>query len=187
MTTRHSQLSTLFTPDEPFTAASDWFLDRADRQYIDEQIRALQTQAVYSLRGQITTEVMLHSSSATGAVGDCVCSVAVHAVEDDPLLAVRYVTRAISASGQIGDAGLVLGVLVTPGIPGAFARIAIEGIVGSQITGLASIGSHGPVKLNTTTGRCQRTPGVAFASGDYPVGFLDSGGNLTLARGFVIP
>lgn len=177
-----SSLSTLFTPDSPVALVANWFLDKADRQRIDAQILACQEQITYSLRGQITTQVMLHSSSAAGAVGDCVCVAAATSTESDPLTDIRYATRADGAA--IANAGVVLGVLATPAAPGAMARVIVEGIVGPSITGLAA-GVPGFVKLNTATARCQRVG--SLASGLYPIGFVDFFGNLTLARGLIIP
>ncbi len=178
-----SSLQTIFTPDSPVTLVADWFLNKADRQRIDAQILACQQQIAYSLRGQTTTQAMLNaSSSSAGVVGDCVCSAVLPATESDPLTAVRQVARAGSA--QVAQAGMVLGILVTPAAIGGYGRIALDGIVGSAITGLA-LSNAGPVRLNTTTRRCERV--AAFASGDYPIGYVDTAGNLSLARGLAIP
>lgn len=178
-----SSLKTLFTPDSAVTLVADWFLDKADRQRIDAQLLALQELATYSARGQLTTQVLLSTtSSADGALGDCVCAATIAATESDPLTAVRQVLRADAV--RIAAAGIVLGILVSPTAIGAYGRVALEGIVGPSVTGLAA-GAAGPVRLNLSTRRCERV--ASYSSGDYPIGYVDAAGNLTLARGLRIP
>lgn len=176
-------LATLLTPDSPVQLSADWFLDRMDRQYIDDQIRTIQAYlASLVLRGQHATWVKLDASSAPGQAGDCVCSAStVAATEDDPTTAIRVVTRALA--GPMATSGLVAGIMLTAGAPGSMVPIATSGIIGPSITGLAP-GSSGNVKVNTSTARCQVG---ALTSGSFPVGHVDSVGNLSIARGLSIP
>lgn len=180
MTVR-SVLATLFTPDSPVALVANWFMDKTDRQYIDSQILSLQTLLTNSLRGQHTTWAQVHSSSGTVAAGDCLCTAAQAATEDNPLLANRYVTRALGV--PIGLSGLVLGVALTASPPGGWVLMATGGIIGPSITGLAAGGS-GSVRLNTATARCLRGD---ITSGYYPIGWVDNVGNLSLARGLITP
>lgn len=179
--TLRSALATLFTPDSPVALAANWFVDKADRQYLDDQIRSLQTLLTYSLRGQTSTWVLVHASSATVAVGDCLCTAAQAATEDNPLLANRYVTRALFT--PLGFSGIVLGVALTAAPPGGWVRMATGGIIGPSITGLAAGGS-GSVRVEPTTARCLRGD---ITTGYYPVGWVDNVGNLSLARGLIVP
>jgi len=176
-------LATLLSPDPPVQLNANWFLDKVDRQYIDDQIRTLQIYLSSALlRGQHATWVKLDPSSAAGQAGDCVCSAStVAATEDDPTTAIRLVTRALAS--PMATSGLVAGIMLTAGAPGTLIPIATSGIIGPSITGLAS-GSSGNVKLNTSTARCQLG---ALSSGSFPIGHVDSVGNLSIARGLSIP
>lgn len=178
-----SFLATLLSPDPPVQLNADWFLDKADRQRLDDQIRSLQAHAADShLRGQHATWAIVHGSSPAGAAGDCLCVAPSVATEDDPDTALRYVTQATTT--PMSTAGIVLGVALTAYTPGSWVRMATGGIIGPGITGLAA-GSNGPVRLNLSTGRLLRV--ASLASGNYPVGYVDSVGNLSLARGLAIP
>jgi len=179
-----SALASLFSPDPPVTLNANWFVDKNDRQYIDQQIQAIQAHlSSMVLRGQHCTMVQLHSSSAACAAGDCLSAHSFAATELDPTTDIRFAERSVIGAGA--SWGAILGIAMTAASPGGWVRVALDGIVGPTITGLA-IGSSGRVKLNTSTARCQRIGG-AFASGDYPVGWVDLAGNLTLARGIIIP
>src|SRR6478752_5751748 len=173
MATR-TKLATLLTPDSPIALAATWFLDRLDRQYIDDQIRTLQYYVVGSARGQIVTTAVLNTSSAAVAVGDCLCLANRSASESDPMTDTRYVTRAVTAS--MANAGVVCGIALTAASPGGQLRMAVGGIVGYPIARPNNSGAQ-PVRVNLSTGRCQAV--ASLFAGDYQVGFCNQFGDVT--------
>jgi hypothetical protein len=146
------------------TFASNPAAIRQYRSYLDSQILGLETHVVQSLVGGVTgTIVPVASSSGPISVGQWVCSTG------------NGVVPALAAA--LATAALPLGIALTPGAAGGLVRIAMGGLVPSQVTGLAS-GSALYGVLNTSTGFTVATAAPSLT--DYPVGAIDASGNLSV-------
>lgn len=177
MTVQTSKITEALEVDDPLALTANYFLSAEDRQFISSQARGMQAHLVRSLlRGQIGTFFKLAPTSAALQPGDCFCSASLESSEEAPELGVRYVTLATPEALEL--AGVVAGVALVAVNPGGWARGATDGIIGRQITGLATE-AHGPVRVSAA-GRCERVD--AFSEGDFPVGYADQQGNLTLDR-----
>lgn len=166
-----SKITTDLAVDAPLTAAELATFGPADRQKIDDQVRGCEQHLVDSLlSGVVCTWVDLVGSSDPVQAGDCGVS-ALNATSP------RAMTRLDSSS--IGDAGGVHCVFLYAAAPGSRVRAAIAGRLPPSITGLSALA--GVAVANPTTGRIVRQP--AALPSDYPVGIVDSAGNLTLLLG----
>lgn len=164
-----SKIRTARQVDDPVKLTASWRMNAAERAFIDEQIRATEQHVVDSLvNGLIATWAILDTSSAAVAAGDNVCSAS---------NALGTVTRATAAA--LGFAGAGAGVVLRAAAPGSPVWIAQLGRIlqSTSITGLA-VGAQGPVRINTTTGRLEKV--AALTTADYPAGYVDSAGNLSL-------
>ncbi|HEU4729982.1 MAG TPA: hypothetical protein VFT22_18925 [Kofleriaceae bacterium] len=153
--------------DPPVQLDAKFRYDINDRAYLDGQIRAVEQHLVDLVIGGTTgTWFFLDSGSAAVVAGDCVCSAAINSSP-------RNVTKAVAAA--LASAGCVLGVVLVAASPGSFVKVATGGTLPSTLTGLGAA-SAGPVRVNTTTARCQAVS--PLGSADYPVGTQDAQGNL---------
>jgi Ubiquitin-activating enzyme E1 FCCH domain len=140
---------------------------RQYRAYRDSQIRGIQKQIIDSLLSGLTgTWMQVDPNVAQVSIGQWVCSAGTVAAT---------VTLALAAA--IANAGQPLGIALTAGAPGGWVRVAQLGKVPPSITGLIA-GSLPYACVNTTTGYTQGKS--SLASTDYPVGTVDTAGNLSL-------
>ena len=87
------------------------------------------------------------------------------------------VTKAVASA--LANAGGVYGVVIsTSGAPNTSIKVAIAGTLPPIATGLGL--ASGPVRCNTTTARLERV--ATLAGADYPVGYADAAGFVTLLR-----
>jgi hypothetical protein len=164
-----STITTQRTVDPPVQLTADYQLDATDRRYLDDQIRGTQQHLVESLiNGQIASWWELSGSSDPLLAGDVFCAYG------DPTG--RIVTKATAT--PLGAAGRALGIALIPAAAGASVRGIVLGTVEAAVTGLAA-GAAGAVRVNTTTARPERLAG-GFTPGDYPLGFVDASGTLSL-------
>lgn len=118
--------------------------------------------------GNVDYPYAIDAASAAVAVGDCLC-----------ITSTGTVTRAVLAALNLS--GAVLGVATTAGTSGQTINVKESG----QLTPAQSgVSSFGPVRCNTTTGRLEQV--ASFSSGDYPVGFSNASGYVTMVRGIVL-
>lgn len=158
-------------PDQPVTLNAGYQLDATDRRFVDEQIRQIQTMlAALLVAGRQGTYFELDASSAAVAAGDNVC------VSPNSTTA-QVVTKATGAALSI--AGRPCGVVLEGAQPGTKVRVATFGTLPPSVTGLGA--SQGLVRVNATTARCEKV--TLLSGGDYPVGYVDTAGNLTLGLG----
>lgn len=137
-----------------------------DRALIDEQIRATQQHVVDDLiNGTIATWFLLDTTSAAVVAGDVIVNAS------SPLSTVTKAT-----TGALALAGGGIGVVLAGATPGSPIRVAVFGQVAPSVTSLAA--ATGMVRINTSTGRLQKV--TSLTAGDYPAGFVDNQGNLTL-------
>ncbi len=166
-----SKIQTELKVDDPKNLPSGYTFDANDRRYMDNQIRETQRHIVTSLlNGAHTSWPYLSSSSAAVIEGDVVCSAA-----DSDIDGIPVVTKALS--GAISDAKAVYGIVVTGGSPNTRIQIAFSGVLPASITGLDE-DDPGAVRLNTSTARCQKV--TSFSETDYPIGTVNTKGNLTI-------
>lgn len=167
-----TKILTDLQPDDALAQNSASFT-ASDRQFIDTQIRGCQQHlATLVLNGVHATYVKVDAGSATLAKGDVVCLGA---------SALGYPTVKLANSAALAVAGSAFGVALLAAAPGSYALLAIGGLVGPSITGLAA--TAGVVRVSTA-GRPERR--ASFAAGDYPLGTVDSTGYLTIARAAVV-
>jgi hypothetical protein len=170
-----SRLKSLLQPDNPLSLSSKYQLDRVDRQYIDTQITSIQSLMVQGqLRGQLGSWFRTLSPLQPG---DAVCSGPAEANESEGVATLRSCT--LATPDAVASAGRVLGINTVAAPSGAMVFIAMGGVLGRAIHGLA-VGSQGPVVL-ASDGRAQKV--TAYATGDVPIGHVDGYGNLTLQPG----
>jgi hypothetical protein len=165
-----TKLKTDLTVDDPVVLTAGYQIGSAeDRRGIDDQIREAQELLVTGmLRGQLCVHFFLSPESPALATGDAFqVSATETASETDPLKALRYVRK-------YDGTGVLLGLSSTAVAPGGKIRGICGGIVGPDITGLP-VNNAGPVTVNTTTARCERSD-VATSL----VGTIDARGNLAL-------
>jgi hypothetical protein len=157
--------------DPPLNMGAGYAFSNADRREIDDQIRGCEQALISSLlKGVHATYFRLSGSSAGVMPGDNVCAASVNNSNE------ATVTKAVAA--DLANAGVSTGVVVTAASPGGFVLVAVGGMIGPLVTGLAT-GAQGPVRVNTTTGQCELC--TAYSPFDYPVGTVDSAGWLVLA------
>jgi hypothetical protein len=165
-----SDLLTTLLPDDPVVLGAGYYPNQADRRFIDNQIQALQTAVTGELlNGIVSTHYTLSGSSVAVTAGDLVCSAA-----SVQLNSISVVTKAVLAA--LTDAPSVLGIVLEGAAPGGRVKVAICGMIPTNITGLAA-GAAQFVICNTTTARCESAASVTGT--DYPVGTIDTVGNLS--------
>lgn len=151
--------------DAPVIQDADYEFDTEDRAYIDAQILAIQQLILQALLLNLNaTWFTLDGSSAQVAAGQPVCAAANENVS---------VTLATDAA--LAAAGGCKGVAITGAAPGAKILVAQSGLLPASLTGLAQ-GSAGPVKA--TAGALEQV--ATIGAGDYPVGYVNAQGVLTL-------
>jgi hypothetical protein len=164
-------IGTQLAVDPALVMDANYKFARADRRYIDDQVRAIEQLIVDNLiNGHHASWFNLDGGSASVIAGDTVCNASVAGG--------GLVTKAVAAA--LGPARSIAGVVLTAASPGSKVLVAIGGILSNSITGLAS-GLSGFVKVNTTTSRCERVAG--FSNGEVVVGTVDAVGWLNIALG----
>jgi len=110
---------------------------------------------------------------ASGAIakGQCVC------------LATGGLTVTLATSAALTATGAVLGVATTAGTAGQSIIVNVEAMVPNSVTGLGA-GTAQPVRVNTATSVLQRV--TSFGTSDYPVGYCNTAGDVTMVRGIVV-
>lgn len=93
------------------------------------------------------------------------------------------VTVLAATSANLALAGAVLGVATQAGTGGQTITVAIESMVPNSVTGLGS-GAATAVRCNTTSGLLERV--ASFGTSDYPVGYCNAAGDVTMVRGIVV-
>lgn len=163
-----SRLLQDFVADDPLVIDANYKFGKADRQYIDAQIRMIQTALVEALiKGRNGSWFDLDMDSATVRPGHVVCSASTASG-----------TVTLCTAGAVANAKLALGVVVTAAAPGSKVFIATGGLLPPSITGLAAA-SPGFVRVNTTTGYLERV--ASYAGGDIALGSVDAAGWMNLA------
>lgn len=156
--------------DEPLAMAAGYQFDRADRRYIDDQVRGCEQHLVESLlSGVIATWFRVAPEQETGlAVGDVACAAAQSATRSRDVV--------LATSANLSAAGGAAGVVLVAASAGAYVLVAVGGILSAGVTGLGP--QPGAVRVSST-GRCERV--ASLAAGDYPIGMADAAGNLLVA------
>jgi len=162
-----SVFASQLTVDQPVTLAAIYRMDDIDRRYIDTQILACESfLSTCVLSGTSDTYVTVDGSSAAIGVGKLVC-----------LASTSGGAVTLANAAALTNAGCVLGIARTAGVGGQKIRISRGGVLPATITGLPS-SSPGLVRAHTANGTLEVVG--SFASNDYPVGYVDNAGNLTL-------
>jgi hypothetical protein len=152
--------------DDPVELDASYTFSRTDRALLDEQIRALEQALLDAglILGPGTYHTIDGSSSALLA-GDVLC-------------VLSSGTNAVKATeANLAASTVVLGVLLENTQPNTSGLVRKFGLVPREITGLAA-NDAGPVRLNMTTGRCEKVS--ALSSADIPLGFVNTAGVLIL-------
>lgn len=159
--------------DPALVQSAGYRMDSNDRAYLDAQNRGVQQHLVDSLiRGVVASWFQVHGSSAELAPGDVFC------LAGSSSAGVPLVT--LATSGALATSFAPMGVALMAAAPGAKVRGAVAGVVPAAITGITS---GGRVRVGAD-GAAELIGGVGYESADYPLGFADASGNLTLhARG----
>lgn len=166
MRTYQSAIANDLEPDDPIVIDAEYQFSDADREYIDDQLRATQ-QAVADnvLNGIHTTWVMLDQDSLPVQAGHGIC-----AAGTSP----QYVTLATPTA--LSNAGSAMGVAMQAGSPGSMIRVAVAGLVPASVTSLAAV--EGFARVNATTYFVEKVS--SLGSSDYPLGAIAANGDLTL-------
>lgn len=139
-----TKILTQLAVDDPLVQDASYRFDSADRQYIDEQIRGVETHLVNCIvKGKQATYFRVDTISAALVAGDVVCVYGTLAGE---------ITVGKAVAPYVTTAGSALGVVLVAAAPGALALVAFTGLLPSTVTGLAT-GLAGYAVVNTTTGR----------------------------------
>lgn len=153
--------------DDALVQDAKYRFDPADRQYIDEQIRGVETHLVNALiRGRCATYFRVDGSASTLVPGDVVCSWG--SSQGD-----ITVGRALAAKLAIGGP---IGVVVIGAPPGGNALVAFGGVLPPSITGLSPASTQYLAVVDPSTGRIYTSAGLSY--GDYAVGLIDKNGFL---------
>lgn len=154
--------------DPPLAQDANYKFNSDDRQYIDDQIQAIEQHLLTSVLNGVTGTWFTNASGGQLSAGDVVCSAAAS------FQSIPNVTKATPTNlTAAGDS--VAGVVIIGGANNSRVLVTTVGILPSSITGLASV--SGPVRVSTA-GRLERVS--SYATDDIPVGQADSAGNLTL-------
>jgi hypothetical protein len=166
-----SKITTVLAVDSALDMGAKYSFNAADRRYLDNQVRGCETHLVDSLiGGTVATWARLDPGGASWSPGDVVTL-----GSDVDHKVVKLATAANLATGGAG-----FGVLLTTGVSGQRAPVAVSGVVPASVTGFAS-GAPGFARINTTTGKAERV--ASYSGGDYPLGPVDDAGNLALFPG----
>lgn len=167
-----SNIKTSLTVDDPIELTATYKFTREDRRYLDNQIRAIQQVLVDSLMtGVVETYCQLYAASEDVEPGDCVCLIS-RSADGRPI-----VTKALEAA--LEDAGAVFGIATVSATGGGDFRVAIAGSLPPTVTDLEP--DQGFVRVDISTARCEMV--VALAGDDFPVGVVDSSGQLAIQFG----
>lgn len=160
--------------DDALVQDANYRFNSDDRQYIDNQILGIEQHLVAALiRGRHATYMRVNGSSPSLAVGDVVCLDSLDVGESQVIKA---------SSGALGTAFAAYGIVLLPAPPGSWVLIAIGGALPRSVTGLDAAAA-GFVRVNTTTGRCERV--TSLSSGDFGIGTVDGGGNMSVVPGLL--
>jgi hypothetical protein len=119
-----------------------------------------------------TVAYTMDAGSSSVAAGQCLC-----------LATGGTKVTSVMTSGALAAAGAVLGMALSSAAANGNCTLSVEGIVPNSITGLGA-GTVSAVRVNTSTGYAQRV--ASFGVGDYPLGYCNASGDLTLVRGIVV-
>jgi hypothetical protein len=159
-----------FQQDPPLVQNAQYRLNGPDRQYIDDQIQAIQVFLLQGmLAGVLASYFVVDATSGTISPGDVLCSA-------PSTIGIPTVTRATTAT--TANSPSIVGIAITAASPGGRVFVAMNGILPPSLTGLS--GGVGVVRVNLSTARCQSTS--SYSLGDVPVGTVDAAGYLTLTR-----
>lgn len=157
--------------DDPVEINAKYRFSDADRREIDNQIRDAQSALLDCLLvGAHATFVKLASTSAAVIEGDTVCACST--------IGLTSPTVTKSTNADLVNAVGGFGVVMRAASPGQWCLVAFGGMVPPWITSLGT-GAHGYVRINTTTGRCERVSTIG--SSDYGIGTVDNAGWLRIA------
>lgn len=170
-----SKITTDLAVDAKLVQGPLFEFDHDDRQYLDNQIIGIEQHLVDALiRGRHATYFRLAGGSAAVVSGDNVCEVA------DVSVTEPTVTKANASS--LANAKAATGVVIAGGAPGGYVLVAIGGLLPPTLTGLAA--TSGYVRVNTTTGRCERV--ASLSTSDFGIGFVSTSGWMQVAQLLVI-
>jgi hypothetical protein len=153
-------------PDARLTLDARYTLGPGDRLYIDDQIVAVQEHIARCLiNGLVATYYRVDPDAGALQAGDVVVK--------RPGARESTVVRAEPAA--LAVAGAALGVVVTPAPPGAFALVALWGLLPPQVSGLAY--QKGEARVSAA-GRVELVE--ELGADDFPLGLVDQKGWLLL-------
>lgn len=167
-----SQITTALRPDLPLVQNAGYQLDGPDRQRIDDQILGCQQHLADNLiNGVIASWFTLDGASPALVAGDVFC-----------LGSTTSGSVTLATPAMMSTAGIVLGIALQAAAAGSKVRGAIGGLVSARFTALAA-GAAGVARLSTA-GRVEVVS--SYVPGDYPLGFVDLAGWLTLVRAYPV-
>lgn len=156
--------------DDPLVQDANYRFDSADRQYIDEQIRGIETHLVNALiRGRQATYFRVSTLSPALAPGDAVC---IYDVVGGELTVGKALSAHLTPSNLVG-------VCVLAAAPGSNALVAIGGVLPPSVTGIQT-GFDGYAYVDGGTGRLFVVIGNP-ASGDIVAGRVDVSGYVRIS------
>ncbi len=161
-----SRMRTDLQPDERLVLDARHTLGPGDRLYIDDQIVATQEHLARCLiNGLVASYYRVDPDAGALQAGDVVVK--------RPGAQEGALVRAEPAA--LADAGVALGIVITPAPPGGFALVALWGLVPPTITGLGY--QKGEARVSAA-GRAELVG--ALDTNDYPLGLVDPKGWLLL-------
>ncbi len=166
-----SKITTELTVDDALAMSATWRFTTAERRYIDDQVRGCQQHLAAGLiNGVLGTWFDLAGSSDDVIAGDSVCLASADGT----------VTKALAA--DLANAGGTTGIVLVAAPSGSKVFVAVGGHISPTLTGLDT-GSPGAVIVNPSTSRPEYAASVV--PGDYPIGFVDNAGFMTIVPGAV--
>jgi hypothetical protein len=165
-----TKIKTDLEVDDPLVQDADYRFDPDDRQYIDNQILAIEEHLVDALiRGKHASYFDLDAASAAVGEGDTVC-----------LASSAFGTVTLALAAPLANAKVVLGVVLKAAAPGGRVLVAFGGVVPPTLTELAA-GAPGFARVDPATGRCEVVG--SLTSSDFGVGSVDNAGFLNIIPG----
>lgn len=166
-----TKILTNLAADDPLVQNANYRFDRADRQYVDEQIRGIETHLVQNLiKERLAT---YFRAGATLNPGDVVVGTSVASGE----LVVNLATTANITNNA------VVGVVVLAAASGGYVLVAVGGVLPPSVTGLTSSGLG--FATVTALGRLQFTSQPSPS--DYVVGSINALGYILVSPQMNLP
>jgi hypothetical protein len=160
--------------DDPFGGQPANRFGAPMREFMDAQIRELQTQAQdqwWSLRALQYLPIV-----SSGVAGDAIVfDASAAAVDGGPTF------RTIASTTYTTDVTIIVGILLEPVSANNSARVCTGGIISASVSGLSG-SSKGEITIDTTTGRLR-----AKATGEQTRGYCDGNGNCYLLPTGMLP